>query len=551
MKKCNVLLVSPAFPLNTFWNLKATSKVAGARHPAIPLGLLTVAAMLPPEWTCRLIDCNVTDLADSDLDWADLVMTGGMNVQRAHCMEVIERAQRRGKPVAVGGPDVSSEPHDYAAADFVVTGEAEHIIEKFIEAWNSGLRRGTFNAERFSVDVTQTPAPRFDLVRRSDYLFYSLQFSRGCPFNCEFCDIIELYGRRPRVKTVEQFMREIETLYRTGYRGHLDFVDDNFIGNKKAVKALLPVLSDWQKRHGYPFWFSTEASLNLADDDDLLAAMRAANFAIVFVGIESPDTTTLVSMRKKQNTRRSIAASVHKIYAAGMLVIAGFIIGFDTEGASVSEEMIRCIEEAALPISIVGLLVALPNTQLARRLRQEGRLYPSAWLMANAKEQGGDQCTLGLNFETRRPQREVLVDYKRVIDTIYSPAAFFERAVGVARRLGNWPAHGGAQTPPRWVFLGFTNSDWMGLFRLLVSAARTNRATFIQVVRTLIWTLRNAPQAMHAVSIYAAFYLHLGPFSRWVSASIARRIDQIDRNEWHSPLPEKEEVARQPIETAA
>jgi len=549
MKECNVLLVSPAFPLNTFWNIKVTSRVVGARHPAIPLGLLTVAAMLPPEWTCRLIDCNVSRLADSDLDWADLVMTGGMNVQRAHCLEVIEHAHRRGKPVVVGGPDVTSEPHDYAAADFIVAGEAERIIQEFIHAWNDGLKRGTFTAERFSVDVTETPIPRYDLVRRSDYIFYSLQFSRGCPFNCEFCDIIELYGRRPRVKTIAQFIGELESLYRTGYRGHLDFVDDNFIGNKKAVKALLPVLIDWQKRHGYPFYFSTEASLNLADDDDLLASMRAANFAIVFVGIESPDTATLVSMQKKQNTRRSIAASVHKINGAGILVIAGFIIGFDTEREGVSEEMIRCIEAAALPITIVGLLVALPNTQLSRRLKQEGRLFPSAWLMDAMKERGGDQCTLGLNFETLRPQRDILVDYKRVIDGIYSPATYFERVAHVARRLGPWPAHG-ASGQPGWSFLGVSKTDWSTLFRLLTLAARIHPAIFIHIVKALIRGFRETPECLMAVVTYAAFYLHLGPFSRSVSAAISRRIAQIDRNEWRSPLAAKEPVQHQ-IEHAA
>jgi radical SAM superfamily enzyme YgiQ (UPF0313 family) len=550
MKQCNVLLVSPAFPLNMFWNIKATSRVQGARHPAIPLGLLTVAALLPPEWTCRLVDCNVSRLTDRDLDWADLVMSGGMNVQQAHCLEVIEHAHRRGKPVAVGGPDVTSQPDDYAAADFIVTGEAEGVIQQFIDAWNGGLKRGRFAAELFSVDVSQTPVPRFDLVRRSDYLFFSLQFSRGCPFTCEFCDIIELYGRRPRVKTIAQFLNELDGLYRTGYRGHLDFVDDNFIGNKKAVKALLPALIEWQKSRGYPFWFSTEASLNLADDDALLASMRAANFAIVFVGIESPDTTTLVSMQKKQNTRRSIAESVHRIYGAGMLAIGGFIIGFDTERESVGDEMIRCIEEAALPISIVGLLVALPNTQLARRLKQEGRLFPRAWLMATAREQGGDQCTLGLNFETLRPQRDVLVDYKQVIDTIYSPAAYFERVARVVQHLGRWPSQGSQQVP-QWVFLGLTKSDWLGLFRILTLAARTDAATFIHVIKAFRRCLRETPGALEAVGLYAAFYLHLGPFSRLVSASIARRIAQIDSNEWRSPLPAKEEPARQPIETAA
>ncbi|HYD05478.1 MAG TPA: radical SAM protein, partial [Reyranella sp.] len=385
MTRCNVLLVAPAFPRNTFWHLGATCSVVGARHTQPPLGLMTVAALLPTTWTCRLVDRNVAELKEADLIWADLVMTGGMNVQRFDCLAVIELAQRHGKPVAVGGPDVTSQPEVYAGADFVVSGEAEDVIAAFVSAWNDGRRCGTFVAERSSVDVTRTPAPRFDLVRRSDYLYFSVQFSRGCPFTCEFCDIIELYGRVPRVKTVAQVLGELEALYASGYRGHLDFVDDNFIGNKKAVKALLPALIEWQRTRGYPFWFSTEASLNLADDEGLLALMHQANFGAVFVGIESSDAATLAATRKKQNTRRRIADSVHRIHAAGIFVLAGFIVGFDTEQHDVAPEMIACITEAAIPVCMAGLLVALPNTQLYRRLQREDRLFSLEWLLDRMK----------------------------------------------------------------------------------------------------------------------------------------------------------------------
>jgi radical SAM superfamily enzyme YgiQ (UPF0313 family) len=560
MQCCNVLLVSPAFPLNTFWNIKVTCEVVGARHSAIPLGLLTVAAMLPVEWSCRLVDRNVSELTDADLDWADMVMTGAMNVQRSDCMKVIERAQLRGKPVVVGGPDASSEPEVYAHADFVVAGEAETIIHDFLAAWRAGKRRGTFIAEKFKVDVTTTPVPRFDLVRREDYLNFAVQFSRGCPFNCEFCDIIELYGRVPRVKTVAQFLAELDALYLAGYRGHLDFVDDNFIGNKKAVKAMLPALIAWQKAHGYPFWLSTEASINLADDDELLALMREANFGIVFVGIESPDTATLVSMRKKQNTRRSLADSVHKIYAAGMFAIAGFIVGFDTEQASVAPQMIQCVEETSIPICIVGLLVALPNTQLSRRLEREGRLFPFTWLYEKARDQGGDQCTLGLNFHTLRPRRAVLVDYKRVIDAIYTPSAYFARARHVLQQLGQWPPHGTPSptspaepaSTPQWRLLGLGRSDWVVLSRLLNAARRAHPLILFHVVKELIWTLRNRPQMLHASSLFAAFYVHLGPFTRAVSASASRQIDTIDRGQWNPPLrlPSKPEAPKATIRAA-
>jgi len=360
--RCNVLLVSPQFPAATFWNNKSLCEVGGARHSAIPLGLLTVAALLPAAWTCRLVDRNVADVSEADFAWADLVMTGGMNVQRPDCLRLIARAQSMCKPVVVGGPDATSEPQVYAQADFLVIGEAEVVIQDFVAAWDVGKRRGTFTAEKFKVDVTTTPVPRYDLLKRRDYLYLAVQFSRGCPFNCEFCDIIELYGRRPRVKTPSQMLAELAAIHRSGYRGHVDFVDDNFIGNKKAVKAFLPELIAWQQEHNYPFVFSTEASVNLADDEALLTLMREAGFFVVFVGIESPDSDTLVAMQKKQNTRRSLTDSIHKIHSAGMFVIAGFIVGFDSEKDSIADGMVDCIEDAGIAICMAGPLNGATRT---------------------------------------------------------------------------------------------------------------------------------------------------------------------------------------------
>jgi hypothetical protein len=494
--------------------------------------------MLPAHWTCRLVDRNVSELTDADLDWADLVMTGGMNVQRLDCLAVIERAQGRGKPVVVGGTDVTSEPEVYDRADFSVIGEAEPVMDRLVAAWNEGQRRGTFTAEKFKADVTTTPVPRFDLLRRVDYLHYSVQFSRGCPFTCEFCDIIELFGRVPRVKTIDQFLGELDALFDAGYRGHLDIVDDNFIGNKKAVKVLLPALIQWQRKRHYPFWFTTEASINLADDDGLLALMRRANFGGVFVGIESPDPDTLVAMRKKQNTRRIIADSVHRIQDAGMFVMGGFIVGFDSERGSISAGMIACIEDAAIPVCMAGLLVALPNTQLYRRLEREGRLYPWSWLIATAAAQGsGDQCTLGLNFETLRPRRDVLMDYKRVIDVLYAPRAYFARVKQVAGRLGHWPSYGMApQTADRWTFLGVSNTDWMTMLRLLRGALRTGPLTFLHVLLVLAWAARTDARRLSTVGMLAAFYLHLGPFARTVSAETSGQIAAIDSGEWQPPM---------------
>jgi len=342
----NVLMIYPRFGAGTFWNFAAACELFNARYPTTPLGLITVAALLPRTWTVRLVDRNIEELADGDLEWADLVMTGGMLPQYFDTIAIIELCRTRGKPVVVGGPGVTSVPQLYSKANFQVLGEAEGIIDKFVEAWDAGASDGVFEAEKFTIDVTKSPVPRFDLLKVEHYLYVGVQFSRGCPFTCEFCDIIELYGRVPRAKTNAQMLHELETLYRLGYRGHVDFVDDNLIGNKKAVKAFLPELKTWLEQHNYPFEFTTEASLNLADDADLLKLLNEANFIGVFMGIESPDTSTLIAMRKKQNTRRDIAQSIHMIYAAGLYVTAGFIVGFDSERGSVANQLHSDLSEA-------------------------------------------------------------------------------------------------------------------------------------------------------------------------------------------------------------
>jgi radical SAM superfamily enzyme YgiQ (UPF0313 family) len=446
-------------------------------------------------------------------------------------------AHARHKPVVVGGPDVTSSPEAYRASDFQVLGEAEGIIGAFIEAWNSGARRGVFEAAKFKIDITTTPIPRFDLLKRSQYTYFGVQFARGCPFTCEFCDIIELYGRVPRVKTVEQMLAELETLYDFGYRGHVDFVDDNFIGNKKAVKAFLPHLITWQKERGYPFEFSTEASINIADDDTLLAMMRAANFFTIFVGIESPDADTLVSMQKKQNTRRSLADCVTKIYRAGMFVNAGFIVGFDSEKDAVADAMIKCIEATSIPFCMVGLLYALPNTQLTRRLAREGRLFPPDYAMRTvAKDEGGDQSTSGLNFETVRPRRDILTDYRTILARIYRPNTYYRRVQTVARLLDRPVLDRSASTDiplPR-VF-GIPRRDFAVLWRLVRRIAVRQPAALWPFCKVFFECARKNPRVLDYVGILAAFYLHLRPFSRLVVSLVDRQITEIDAGKWQPP----------------
>jgi radical SAM superfamily enzyme YgiQ (UPF0313 family) len=515
---CRVLMIYPKFVPNSFWNYTEACELIGARYPAAPLGLITVAAMLPKHWDIRLVNRNTEPLTDADLDWADLVMIGGMLNQQPDAIYLIDLAHRHGKPVCVGGPDVSSSPHLYADADFQVIGEAEKIIEQFIAAWESGERKGVFVADKFKVDVTSSPMPRYDLINFDHYLFIGVQYSRGCPFTCEFCDIIELYGRVPRTKTNDQILAELQALYDHGYRGHVDFVDDNFIGNKKNLRTLLPRLKAWLEEHDYPFEFSTEASINIADDSELLQAMKDANFFAIFVGIESPDPETLVQMKKKQNTRRNIAECIHKIYGYGMFVTAGFIVGFDSEKASMGQAMIEFIEEASIPVCMVGLLYALPGTQLTRRLAAEGRLHQGHDLMD--VEQAGDQCTLGCNFDTKRPLRDVLTDYKAVLGHVYSPAAFAGRLSKLAAMLDRSDRRRDLPEGDARTKIGGIDSVHR-IMRAVPEVREPFWKTFVEVAKT-------NPGALRYVVMMMALYMHLGPFSKRVISEIDRRIAGLD-----------------------
>ena len=525
---CKVLMIFPRFNADSFWNYRAACELTGARYPAAPLGLITVAALLPQSWEVRLVNRNTETLIEADLEWADVVMTGGMLFQQPDTLRIIDMCRARCTPVVVGGPDVTSTPDIYNRANFRVLGEAEEIMEDFVAAWRSGAEQGVFHAPMGQTDVTRSPTPRFDLLNLYDYLHVGIQFSRGCPFNCEFCDIIELYGRVPRTKTNEQILAELDALYALGYRGHVDFVDDNLIGNKKALRKFLPDLQSWMNKKNFPFEFSTEASINLADDSELLNALAAANFFAIFVGIESPDTDTLVLMRKKQNTRRSLQESIYKIYEAGIFVIAGFIVGFDSEKGSTAEAMIECIEDTAIPVCAVGLLYALPATQLGRRLLREGRLFPGS--DAPGPQDTGDQCTIGLNFETKRPRRDVLADYRAVLEAVYDPAAYFGRVRRVGRMLRRGKRRFKAPTK-------YALRDLRAFARLVWRLPNAGPGTARQFWKTMLDGAIHNPRALPFLVMLSALYLHHGPFSRQVIAQIARQIQDIDLGLWSAPQP--------------
>ena len=523
---CKVLMIFPRFNTNSFWNYRATCELKGARYPAAPLGLITVAALLPQSWEVRLVNRNTETLGEADLEWADLVMTGGMLFQQPDTLRIIEMCRMRRKPVVVGGPDATSTPEIYNRANFQVLGEAEEIMKDFVAAWRSGAERGVFRAPMGQTDVTKSPTPRFDLLKLEDYLHVGIQFSRGCPFNCEFCDIIELYGRVPRTKSNEQVLAELDALYALGHRGHVDFVDDNLIGNKKALKKFLPDLQRWLNKRKFPFEFTTEASINLADDPELLRALSAANFFGIFVGIESPDTDTLVLMRKKQNTRRSLQESISRIYSAGIGVFAGFIVGFDSENASIADAMIECIEDTAIPVCAVGLLYALPATQLGRRLLREGRLFSG--YDGPSPEDEGDQCTAGLNFETKRSRRDVLADYRAVLDAVYDPAAYFGRVRRVGRMLKRGKRR--LKAPLRYVL-----RDARGFGRLMWRLPNAGPGTARQFWMMALDCAIHNPRALPFLFMLSALYLHYGPFSRQVIGQIDRQIEDIDLGRWSTP----------------
>jgi radical SAM superfamily enzyme YgiQ (UPF0313 family) len=510
-------MIHPRFVGDSFWAFGETARLYGARYTMPPLGLATVAALLPADWDVRLLDSNIEDVTDADILAADLVMAGAMLPQRPDLLAIIERVHRLGRPIVVGGPDVMSSPHVYDAADFRVVGEAEGVIDAFIAAWRDGAERGRFDAERFTADITQSPVPHFGLVKRQHYTQMSVQFSRGCPFTCEFCDIIELFGRRPRAKTNEQMLGELQAIYDLGYRGHIFFVDDNLIGNKKAVKAFLPELIRWQDEHGRPFDFSTEASLNLADDAELMAMMSRAGFLGVFIGIESPDENVLAATKKKQNTRRDIAESVHKVYANGLGVMGGFIVGFDEEKAPIGNAIADLIEEAAIPIAMVGLLYALPETELSRRLDREGRLHALPADVRAAEHGVADQMTDGLNFETLRPRAEVLQDLRTVLDRVYDERTYHARVRRLADLLRFQDATIDLLRSGFWKNAAFV----MRLCWRMGLTARSGKRLFWG---TLLHAVRRDTRTLETVFLSLAAYTHIGPLSKRVVAMLDAEI---------------------------
>ncbi len=422
-----VLLLYPLFP-KSFWSFEKTLALVDCKALMPPLGLITVAAILPQEWEFRLVDRNVGDVTESDWEWAELVLISGMIVQKEDMLAQVRAAKNRGIPVAVGGPYATTSPQEVQAedVDFLVLDEGEITLPMFVAAIERGDRQGIFRSTEKPA-VTETPIPRYDLLEMKAYDNMSVQFSRGCPFQCEFCDIIVLYGRKPRTKTPEQLLAELQCIYDLGWRGAVFMVDDNFIGNKRNVKLLLKELKVWMAEKEYPFGLTTEASVDLAQDEELLKLMVECNFKKVFVGIETPDEASLALTQKFQNTRDPLNESIDRITKAGMQVMAGFIIGFDGEKAQAGDRIVRFVEQTEIPLAMFSMLQALPSTALWDRLEKEGRLLNGS---ANI-----NQTTL-MNFIPTRAIEEIATEYVNAFWQLYDPAAYLDRIFRYYMKLG-------------------------------------------------------------------------------------------------------------------
>jgi radical SAM superfamily enzyme YgiQ (UPF0313 family) len=437
------LLVWPRFP-SSFWSFDGILDLVPIKTDQPPLGLLTIGALCPKSWTLRLIDRSFEDLRDADILWADLVMVSGMRVQRDDIRETLLRVRALGRRTIIGGPFASSEPDLLLAlADHVVVGEPDEVFPEIA----AELERGS--AKRLYVvkdkpDVSKTPLPRFDLLKIHEYASMAVQFSRGCPFQCEFCDIITIYGRKPRTKSPAQVLAELDALFALGWRDEVFIVDDNFIGNHKLALELSRELGKWQSARGYPMLFYTEASIDLAQRPELVEAMVKANFFYVFIGIESPSTKSLKEAKKYQNLRRDPLESIRFIQNQGLWVTAGFILGFDSDTEEIFEQQRDFIERAAIPWAMAGFLQAPPTTPLFDRLLKEGRILMESTATSNFDPP---------NFKTVLPLPSLLKGYSEVLGALYDASAFYDRCY---RSLLHWHARK-PQKPPAislWTMLG-------------------------------------------------------------------------------------------------
>ena len=413
-----ILLVYPRYP-DTFWSFRHAVRVSSKRAVFPPLGLLTVGSMLPQEWDKKLIDMNVSNLTDRDILWADYVFISAMVVQRESVKDVVQKCKKLGTRMVAGGPLFTSEAEEFEMIDHLVLDEAEITLPFFLENLGSGSTRHIYTSKE-RPDISKTPLPMWPLIDMKKYTAMSLQYSRGCPFDCDFCNIAALNGRNVRTKSRDQIMGELDALYNRGWRSDVFIVDDNFIGKKRKLKEeILPAMVDWQQSRKYPFSLSTQVSINLADDEELVRLLVTAGFNRVFVGIESSNEESLVECNKRQNEHRDIVASVKKLQNNGLQVQAGFILGFDSDPVSIFKSQIKLVQQSGIVMAMVGLLNAPRGTRLYQRMAEEKRL--------TEEKATGDNTDCSMNFVPKMDRATLVSGYKEVLTTLYSPKQYYYR----------------------------------------------------------------------------------------------------------------------------
>jgi len=412
-----ILLVYPETPAS-FWSFKDALKFIAKKVAEPPLGLITVAAMLPKEWEKKLIDMNVSKLQDKHILWADYVFLSGMNIQINSFKEVIRRCNTLGVKIVAGGPLATTQHKDFLGVDHFVLNEAEITLPLFLEDLEGGNPKHVYSTEEFP-EISSSPIPMWELLDIKKYASLSLQYSRGCPYDCDFCSITMLNGRRPRTKSSKQFINELERIYELGWRGPVSVVDDNFIGNKRKLKVdILPALIEWSKQKKYPFNFITEVTINLADDDKLMDMMIETGFNSIFIGIETPSTDSLVECGKSQNLKRNLVASVKKLQQRGFIVSGGFIVGFDNDSPAVFQDQINFIQQSGIVSAMVGLLNAPNGTKLFKRMQSENRMLDVF---------AGNNMDGTMNFIPKMNYKELIAGYSKIVKTIYSQKEYYNR----------------------------------------------------------------------------------------------------------------------------
>jgi radical SAM superfamily enzyme YgiQ (UPF0313 family) len=466
-----ILLVYPEIP-DTFWSFKHALRFIHKKAASPPLGLLTVAAMLPAEWEKRLVDLNVTDLTTNELTWADYVFISAMIIQREAARALISRCKDFGVKVVAGGPLFTMEYEQFPEVDHFVLNEAELTLPLFLADLANGCAQSVYSATEYP-DIQQTPVPLWQLVNLKQYDTFSIQFSRGCPFSCDFCNVTTLLGHRPRTKTAAQIIAELDSLYELGWRKSIFFVDDNFIGNKKQIKSeILPALIEWRKgKTGIPF--STEVSINLVDDPELLNLMTQAGFDTVFVGIETPNEGSLTECSKNQNKGRDLVESVKQLQRAGLQVQGGFIIGFDNDPPSIFQQQIDFIQKSGIATAMVGLLQAPPRTRLFERMRKEGRLV---------HEMSGDNVDGTTNIIPKMGLEHLQEGYRKLLAQIYAPKFYYQRVLTFLREYH----------PPKIRFhldVQYILALWRSIYQLGIHGVER-----VQYWRLFFWTLFRRPR---------------------------------------------------------